>query len=173
MASAIQKISKRAKAIRRAHPSKKWMACIKEASREYKAGKLGATLLIEKNETRRTKPKRVVRVTRSKKGTFKSIKRIGNTAGGFSSMAEVKAANKALGHYWFSPSTMKFFKTKIETSLIRGRYFITSEMNFNNTGREYTIREASSNGAINTIGEFQKYKTLKAAKAALQKMLNK
>lgn len=41
--TAIQKISKRAKAIRKAHPSMKWQTCIDKASAEYRAGKLGRT----------------------------------------------------------------------------------------------------------------------------------
>jgi hypothetical protein len=82
--SAITKISARAKQIRRKHPGKSWKACIKAASAEYRAGslgkasgktkrrrKVGATLLIERNETRRTRPKRVVRIKRTSKGTFK------------------------------------------------------------------------------------------------------
>lgn len=40
--TAIQKISARAKAIRKKSPGKAWKACIKEASREYNSGKLGA-----------------------------------------------------------------------------------------------------------------------------------
>lgn len=36
--NAIQKISARAKQIRKKHPSKAWMACIKQASAEYRSG---------------------------------------------------------------------------------------------------------------------------------------
>src|SRR5690348_5945425 len=68
--SAIQKISRRAKAIRRAHPAKAWMACIKEASREYRSGKIGKVSTRQtgssnkkRDKARRAKPpgKRVVR----------------------------------------------------------------------------------------------------------------
>lgn len=38
MSNIISRISKRAKAIRRIHPSKKWQDCIKQASREIKSG---------------------------------------------------------------------------------------------------------------------------------------
>lgn len=76
-ATALKKITTRAKQIRKQHPGKKWQACIKQASREIKASKkVGATLLIEKGETRRTKPKRVIQVARTKKGVFKKGSRV-------------------------------------------------------------------------------------------------
>lgn len=51
MANAIVKISKRAKQISRANKNKAWKDCIAQASREYKAGKLGA---VKKASTRQT-----------------------------------------------------------------------------------------------------------------------
>jgi hypothetical protein len=41
MANAIVKISKRAKAIRKAHPQMAWKSAIKKASSEYRGGSLG------------------------------------------------------------------------------------------------------------------------------------
>ena len=55
MSNIIQKISARAKQIRKAHPSKKWTDCIKQASREIKAGKPGSTA--KKSGKRSTKRK--------------------------------------------------------------------------------------------------------------------
>lgn len=75
--SALTKITRRAKAIRKAHKSKAWTDCVKQASREYNSGRLGATLTIEKGESRRTKPKKVVRVTRKANGTYKKTETIG------------------------------------------------------------------------------------------------
>jgi len=81
-------ITKLAKQIRNKKPGMKWTSAIKEASRQLKSGKkvkpgkrkkVGATLLIEKKETKRTKPKRVVRITRKKNGTFKSLAVVGAT----------------------------------------------------------------------------------------------
>lgn len=40
MASTLQKITARAKRIRKAHPGKKWLTAVKEAGREFRAGKL-------------------------------------------------------------------------------------------------------------------------------------
>lgn len=44
-------------------------------------GKLGATLLIEKGETKRTKPKNVIQITRTKGGQFKKVKAVGAVPG--------------------------------------------------------------------------------------------
>lgn len=43
MKSAIQKISARAKQLKKLHPNSAWKSLIKKASVEYRAGKLGAT----------------------------------------------------------------------------------------------------------------------------------
>lgn len=74
---ALSKITTRAKLIRKKSPGKKWSACIKQAGADYRAGRLGATLLVEKGESRRTKPKRVVQIKRTKTGTFKGMQTIG------------------------------------------------------------------------------------------------
>lgn len=78
--TALKKITGRAKQIRKKQPGKSWQSCIKQASNEYKRGTLGATLLLEKNETRKTKPKNVVKITRAKTGTFKKVQSIAGTS---------------------------------------------------------------------------------------------
>lgn len=77
MATALQKITKRAKQLQKKSPRTPWKNHVKAASKEYRAGKLGATLIVERGETRRTKPKKVVQVIRTKKGTYKTAKKIG------------------------------------------------------------------------------------------------
>lgn len=47
----------------------------------YSKGKVGATLLIEKGESKRTKPKRVIQLTRTKQGQFKKVKAVGAMPG--------------------------------------------------------------------------------------------
>ncbi len=89
----------------------------------------------------------------------------------FANMAEVKAANKAVGGHWFDRSTMRFFDTRIEGGLRYGRYFITSEQFTGSSGisepRKYTVRAARENGDIDTIGEFQAHWTREDASLAL------
>lgn len=43
MASTLEKITTRAKQLRKKSPGKKWMTCVKEASREYRGGKISGT----------------------------------------------------------------------------------------------------------------------------------
>lgn len=44
-------------------------------------GKVGATLLIEKGESKRTKPKNVIQITRTKGGQFKKVRAVGAVPG--------------------------------------------------------------------------------------------
>lgn len=71
----------------------------------------------------------------------------------YHSMSDVMAANAAIGNCWFDRSTMRYFKTKIETGLIAGHRFITSERR-EGERRRYTIRDAAPDGSVNTVGEF-------------------
>ena len=87
-------------------------------------------------------------------------------------MAEIRAANRAAGYYFFERDTMRFFDSRIETrgNAIGGRFFITSEQfhgsnNFHGP-RLFTVREAKPSGDIDTVGKFQAYTTIEAARAA-------
>lgn len=82
----------------------------------------------------------------------------------YTDMADVRAANEATGGHWFERGTMRFFNTRICSRLIAGKRFITSERGPDERTR-YTIREARPDGSIDTIGEFQQFGTLAAAKA--------
>jgi len=50
--NAITKISARAKQIRKKSPAKSWKACIKEASRDYNGGRLGAAKKVARKKKR-------------------------------------------------------------------------------------------------------------------------
>jgi len=91
---------------------------------------------------------------------------------GFKNLAAVKAKNKAIGNYWFTKKTMSFFKSRIESGLIKGMYFITSEQIDERFERLYSVRKAMPDGEIQTIGGFQGYKTKEAAKAAITKLIH-
>lgn len=73
--SILARITAEAKRIRRARPGMKWTNALKEAGKKFRGKRVGATLLLEKGETRRTKPSRVLVVKRKrtapKKGTFR------------------------------------------------------------------------------------------------------
>ena len=90
----------------------------------------------------------------------------------FSTVADVKAANKLIGNHWFDPGTMRFFNTRIVTGLLtRGasgrQFFVTSERGPDERTR-YTVREACADGTIDTFGKFQAYESLDAAHEAIK-----
>lgn len=85
----------------------------------------------------------------------------------FKNMADVKAANKAIGHHFFDKDAMRFFNSRIEGELYGGRYFVTSEQFVDSDGvaapRKYTIREVKEDGRIDDASEFQQFASLRAA----------
>lgn len=68
----------------------------------------------------------------------------------FDDMAAVRIANAAAGQVWFSKSTMEWFDCKVESRLIRGRYFITSNDPFRR-GRRFQAHYAQNDGSIETF----------------------
>lgn len=89
----------------------------------------------------------------------------------FKSMAEARAANKAAGQFWFSPDTMEFFSSRVETGLIRGRFFVSSEVPPALGQRRYTVREARDDGTVTTVGIECGYSTKVAARQAITERL--
>jgi hypothetical protein len=67
-------------------------------------------------------------------------------------ISELKALNRANGSCWFEPSAMRFFGTRIEGGIIRGRYFVTSEQPPHGP-RGYTLRSFDAQGDVDTVGE--------------------
>jgi len=87
----------------------------------------------------------------------------------FKTIADVKKANKAIKNHWFNKETMDFFGTKIESELIDGKYFITSEDDFYRTKRQYRLRIVEKNGKIYTPGDGRPFDSLDDAKKELKK----
>jgi hypothetical protein len=96
----------------------------------------------------------------------------------FADMTDVMAANKAAGRFFFSPGAMESFHSRIESGLIRGRYFITSEQMEPEpytdvrgreqpaTERKYNVRYVQDNADIETIGDHMQYDSGAAAMEA-------
>lgn len=85
----------------------------------------------------------------------------------FKTLSEFKQANKANGYHFFDRKTMSFFNSKIESALLKGGYFITSEQVETSAGiepRKYTLRKCNDNATVTTVGEFQRFRTKAAAK---------
>jgi hypothetical protein len=68
----------------------------------------------------------------------------------FKTIADVRAANKAIGHHFFSRETMRHWRSRIESSLYGGRYFVTSEQGGDDKPRIYKVREVRPDGSIAT-----------------------
>ncbi len=80
----------------------------------------------------------------------------------FFTIEQIEQANDEHGHHWFEPGTRRFFKSRASGPVIAGRYFVSSERG-PGMPRLYTIRVANENGSIDTVGEFQQYKSKRAA----------
>lgn len=88
----------------------------------------------------------------------------------FSNMADVRTANRELGHHFFERDTMRFWRSRVCSEVIGGRFFITSEQFGDDSPRLYTVRECEDDGSIRTVGEFQQYRTREAAYAEARAM---
>ena len=86
-------------------------------------------------------------------------------------IADVKAKNKAAGQHFFDADTMRFFGSRVESSLYKNNTFITSEYTgFERTSRAYTVRVFDeATGSVDTAdfpnGEstFNAFRTKEAA----------
>jgi hypothetical protein len=66
---------------------------------------------------------------------------------------------------YFSPGAMRFFRSKTYPEVYADRIFITSEQDGDKNPRRFSIRiESKDKADINTIGEFQEFRTLGSAK---------
>jgi hypothetical protein len=70
-----------------------------------------------------------------------------------SSIGELRALNERNGGCWFEAGAKRFFGTRIESGIIRGRYFVTSEQPPHGT-RAYSVRSFDDKGDVGTVGEF-------------------
>ena len=78
-------------------------------------------------------------------------------------MGDVRCLNKEKGRFFFSPDTLKFFDSQIESGLIKNKFFVTSEKPPHG-GRSYTIRKFDRNtGAILKGSEFGEFSTKEKA----------
>jgi len=80
----------------------------------------------------------------------------------------IKARNKAAGQHFFDTETLAFFNSIVYDDVIYNTLFITSERMVGSMFFTlYTIRRAIKGGErIETVGEFQQFKTFDDAKTA-------
>lgn len=82
--------------------------------------------------------------------------------------------HEAAGGFWFSPSTMAFFQSRVETGLLDDGRFVSSEQrpagpyDDEDPPRLFTVRRFADDDAflVSTVGDFQEHDTLEAAIAA-------
>ena len=91
----------------------------------------------------------------------------------YTSIEGIKRANLRNHGHWFDKDTLRFFKSRILPTVYHGKYFISSERYSSDTMRRYTIRVADENGSIDTVGEFQAYRTRYAAIKAIGNVENR
>lgn len=89
----------------------------------------------------------------------------------FKNISEVKKANKTAGHYWFSPDTVKYFASRVETPVIGGFYWVESQRNYDGTAREYKAVAASPDGDISYLHGAEGFATLEDAKAVIDEII--
>lgn len=83
-------------------------------------------------------------------------------------MSDVKRNNREAGLFFFSPDTMRFFRSRVESGLIKQRFFITSECAGDDHPRLYTIRVYDhEKHTCETMGDFQAYKTKEEARLVI------
>ncbi len=90
---------------------------------------------------------------------------------------KIKLANQQAGQFFFSPDTMRFFRSRLSNEVERlpngGALFITSEQNHGMGGpypRLFTIRMAKPDGDVDTVGEFQAFNSRASAIRVMRKL---
>ena len=70
----------------------------------------------------------------------------------YSTISEIKAANKAAGYFYFSPEAMHVWQSRCERGVYGGRYFVMSEVSDNGTPRRYFyVRQITESGRIEFV----------------------
>lgn len=84
----------------------------------------------------------------------------------------IKSVNKAKGMHFFEKQAMRFFNSRVQSEVFpteNGAVFVTSERN-DGYPRMYTTRHINEDtGCIETLGEFQEFKSRNGALAAAKR----
>ena len=89
----------------------------------------------------------------------------------FETIDQIKQANDAIGHHWFEPDAMRFFRSRLGQTVYGGRFFISSEQFDYRSPRLYTVRRANDDGSIGTASEFQQFETSAQARAWIRRTI--
>ena len=96
---------------------------------------------------------------------------------GIYSLADLRQhyENKTKGH-WFSPGAMGFFRSRLSQTLhygARSIYFVSSEQGPSGVRRFSVRRYDVESGSIDTVGDFQAYKSLSGAQARAERLAHR
>ena len=94
----------------------------------------------------------------------------------FQDIDDLRRYSQKMGCDFFEKTTSDYQCTRIETYLIAGEYFITSELTSGDPSgrsRRCTIRRGTPQGQIETVGNDQEYDSIQQAQQALMKQLEK
>jgi hypothetical protein len=153
------------KATKKAAPKKAAKKVAKKAAPKKAARKV----------VKKAAPKRSVSLhkdTKSHNVNIRVMSGIGKVDKGlFKNLSELKAFHKEKGGHFFDRQTMKFFSTKIESTLIGGKYFIYSnKMPYYD--RYYKIAEAYPSGNVFPLENSPQFESkVKAKEYLLKKVL--
>lgn len=85
-------------------------------------------------------------------------------------LSEFKALNKQVGNHFFDRDAMRFFNSRIESGLLKGKFFITSESDMRNTTRFFNVREAKPDGSVKTAIPFNTLRSKFSAKDCIKSL---
>jgi len=84
----------------------------------------------------------------------------------------VRANGNSSQHHFFDAGATRFFRSRYpQTGIVKDNkaYFVTSEQFDYNSPRLYTLRVCDmATGIVDTVGEFQQYRTSRQAQAAIK-----
>ena len=90
---------------------------------------------------------------------------------------DIKRANEnSSEHHFFDAGATRFFRSRYpQTGIVKDNkaYFVTSEQFNPNSPRLYTVRVCNmATGVVDSVGEFQQYRTSSQAQAAIRKLVS-
>jgi hypothetical protein len=93
----------------------------------------------------------------------------------YTSIQQIKSANRSAGKHFFDEAAMKFFNSRVLSELFgpEGDIFITSEKcdvpYYPSVPRYYTVRQILEDGSVIDLSEFQEFGSSAAAKSWAKK----
>lgn len=71
---------------------------------------------------------------------------------------------------FFSPSSMRFFSSRIAAEVYNGKYFVTSERFDATRPRLYTVRSVDKENGISSVSDFQAFTSKAQAVSYIKKL---